>query len=218
MTMTQTEHVLVVPTELFRSLGYFQGFCRSVDNYLDHLLNGLHSQFLPRSEMESNPEFKQLIPYCILRHIDDQGQTWLFQYTRGSGQGESRLHARRSVGVGGHISTVDSGANESNDASLGQLQPNSDTSIYLTGMKRELEEELIIDCEYSERCVGLINDDENPVGQVHLGVVHLLDVSEPQIQPRELDIANAGFEKLEDILADIASFETWSQICLRALF
>ncbi len=218
MTMTQTEHVLVVPTELFRSLGYFQGFCRSVDSYLEQLLNGMHSQFLPRSEMEANPEFKQLIPYCILRHIDEDGQTWLFQYTRGSGQGESRLHARRSIGVGGHISTLDSSQSENSDSNLSSLSTPSDTSIYLSGMKRELEEELIIATDYSERCVGLINDDENPVGQVHLGVVHLLDVNEPQIQPRELDIANAGFERLEDVLADIASFETWSQICLRALF
>ncbi len=38
-------------------------------------------------------------------------------------------------------------------------------------------EEVSIDTPYTPRCVGLINDDETEVGRVHLGVVHLFDVS-----------------------------------------
>ncbi len=47
-------------------------------------------------------------------------------------------------------------------------------------MRRELDEEVIIDTAYAEKIVGLINDDETPVGQVHLGVVHLCDVEQPE--------------------------------------
>ena len=39
MLEVQTERVLVVPTELFRSLGYFQGFSSNIDRYLNHLFD-----------------------------------------------------------------------------------------------------------------------------------------------------------------------------------
>ncbi len=202
MTLTQVEQILVVPTELFHSLGYFQGFSRSADNYLHRLLDPLQVRYLPRHEMERDPNFKQLIPYCIFRHRDDDGRISLFQYTRGLGQGETRLHALRSIGVGGHISSVD--AYESNP--------------YLEGLRRELEEEISIDTDFDERLVGLLNDDENDVGRVHLGIVHLFDVAQPNVRPRESELVDAGFLPLDEVLNNIDEFETWSQICLRALF
>jgi predicted NUDIX family phosphoesterase len=85
-------------------------------------------------------------------------------------------------------------------------------------MRRELNEEVAIECPYSERCVGLINDDETPVGRVHLGVVHLLELDRARVKPREADILDSGFVPVEDLLADLTGFETWSQYCLKALF
>ncbi|MCI0492149.1 MAG: phosphoesterase, partial [Planctomycetes bacterium] len=66
--------------------------------------------------------------------------------------------------------------------------------------------------------VGLINDDETPVGRVHLGVVHLCDVSQPHVHPREADILDARFSPVNDILSRLEEFESWSQIAVRALF
>ena len=51
MSTVQTEHVLVVPTELFHQLGYFQGFSSQVDRYLDELLSPQHTTYRPRPEM-----------------------------------------------------------------------------------------------------------------------------------------------------------------------
>ena len=202
MATVQTEQVMVVPTELFRSCGYFQGFCDQPERYLPTLLDPVQTQYRPRPEMERDPSYKQLIPYCIFQHVDAGGQIHLFQYQRGAGQGESRLHDKRSIGIGGHISTLDQG----------------DHSPYRVGMQRELDEEVAIESEYSERCVGLINDDKNEVGQVHLGIVHLFTLEHPRVTPREDEIAQAGFRPLEEMLAEIEPFETWSQICLNALF
>jgi len=202
MPQVATEHVLVVPTPVFHRLGHFQGFCGETERYLRGLLDPAHTSYQPRSAMEQDPNFKQLIPYVIFRYRDAAGGTLLFQYTRGKGQGESRLHAKRSIGVGGHISADDA------------LQ----TSAYDEGMRRELEEEVIINTPYRGRMAGLINDDESEVGRVHLGVVHLLDVERPAVEPRESEIIDAGFRTAAELLADIARFETWSQICLKALF
>ena len=85
-------------------------------------------------------------------------------------------------------------------------------------MQRELDEEVEIGSTYTSRRVGLINDDQTEVGRVHLGIVHIFDVASPAIAPREPDIAEPGFVPVEEILADLSSFETWSQICLQALF
>ena len=205
MPEVHTERVLVVPTELFHRLGHFQGFSPEVDHYLDELLGSQHTSYRPRGEVEVDPGFKQLIPYVIFRHIDDQGRVTVFQYTRGTGQGEGRLHSKRSVGIGGHISAVDADSN-------GGGNP------YEEGMRRELEEEVAIDTPYTAQCVGLINDDQTEVGSVHLGVVHIFDVQRPAVRPNESEIIESGFRPVEEILADMSAFETWSQICMRALF
>src|SRR5262245_25401594 len=202
MSQVATEHVLVVPTPVFHRLGHFQGFCSDTDRYLRGLLDPAHTTYQPRSAMEQDPSFKQLIPYVIFRHRDASGQTQLFQYTRGKGQGESRLHAKRSIGIGGHISADDA----------------AQESAYDEGMRRELDEEVVIDTPYRGKLVGLINDDETEVGRVHLGVVHVLDVDQPAARPRETEIIDACFRPVPELLADLARFETWSQICLKALF
>jgi len=198
------EQILVVPTEVFHRLGHFQGFSPAMDRYLDELFSPANISFRPRPEMEHDPSFKQLIPYVIFRHCAG-GRESVFQYTRGSGQGEGRLHRKRSVGIGGHISAVD-------------VRTDGSGNPYEEGMRRELEEEVSIDTPYTSRCVGLINDDETDVGRVHLGVVHLVDVDRPAVHPRESEIIDCGFRPVQEILADMEGFETWSQICMKALF
>jgi hypothetical protein len=46
----------------------------------------------------------------------------------------------------------------------------------------------------------------------------LVDVEQPTVRPRESEIIEAGFQPVAELLADLDGFETWSQICLRALF
>jgi predicted NUDIX family phosphoesterase len=205
MSLVETEQVLVVPTSLFHELGHFQGFSSDADRYLEELLSPEHTSYRPRDEMEEDACFKQLIPYVIFQYVDSDGAVSVFQYTRGKGQGEKRLHAKRSVGIGGHISSDD-------EQSEGDLNP------YQEGMQRELSEEVAINCEYTERMVGLINDDETEVGKVHLGVVHIFDVESPNVDPREDEIIETGFRPVGELLEELDGFETWSQICLRALF
>ena len=129
MPEDQIERVLVVPTEVFHRLGHFQGFCGEVDRYLDELLRPEQTSYRRRDLAEKDPSFKQLIPYVIFRHVGADGRPTVFQYTRGAGMGEGRLHRKRSVGIGGHISAIDAG-----DHAVG--------NPYQEGMRRELEEEV----------------------------------------------------------------------------
>ncbi len=199
------ERVLVLPTSEFHALGHFQGFSKDIDTYLPAILESDNLSYRPRGEMEQDPSFKQLIPYVLFRYVDSTGTARLFQYKRGGGQGEQRLHAKRSVGVGGHISTLDAQAGTAHE-------------VYREGMQRELDEEVVIEAGFTDKLVGLINDDETPVGQVHLGVVHLYEVDSPNVHPREDDILDAGFKPIEELLNELDQFESWSEIVVKALF
>ncbi len=191
------EHVLVVPTLLFHELGHFQGFTTDTARYLDTLLDPNFVSYRPRNEVEGDPSFKQLIPYCIFRC---EGK--IFYYTRSKEQGETRLHSKRSIGIGGHISAEDQ---------------NSGSNVYEVAMRREIEEEVEIASAFTEKCVALINDDQTEVGRVHLGVVHIFDLEAPKVFPREKSIINTGFEEPSQLIHQRDQFETWSQICFEFL-
>lgn len=201
------EQILVIPASVVERIAPFQGFTADVDRYLDAILSSDTLQFHPRSEMESDPSFKQLIPYVILRHTDAKGVPQIFAYTRGSGQGEARLHARRSIGIGGHISSEDAAPPDDRH----------DYGPYRNGMLRELAEEVQLTSTYEERCVGLIYDPSSEVGQVHLGVVHIFDLDEPRVEANEDDICDAGFVSLDDLKGDHERLEIWSQLCIDSL-
>lgn len=195
------EEVLVIPESRMELLGGFSGFRPFCDKTFQALLNPEFMEFRPRSQVEEDPSFKQLIPYVLLHaKVDDQIQ--VFQYTRGKGQGEKRLHALRSVGIGGHISREDAAGDD----------------LYRSGMQRELTEETVIESPYTEQLVGFIYDDTSPVGRVHLGVVHLLTLERPAARAREMELTDSGFAQLSELKDNLDRFETWSQLCLVNLF
>jgi predicted NUDIX family phosphoesterase len=191
------ERVLVVPTALFHQIGPFQGFSADVDRYLPRLLDPAHLSYRPRAEVEPDPSFKQLIPYVVLKCGEQ-----VFHYTRGRRGTESRLRDLRSIGVGGHISQDDR---------------NLFGEAYREGMLREVAEEVHLESAYAERCLGLINDDSNAVGQVHLGIVHVFELAEPKVRRREQALTRAGFAPLAELRGQRDEFETWSQVVLDVL-
>jgi predicted NUDIX family phosphoesterase len=196
MSSKLEERVLVVPSAELDRLGRFQGFSPDVDHYLNGLLVPELMQFLPRSTVEDDPSWKQIIPYVVFRCRDTA-----FAYTRGKTQGEARLHRLRSLGVGGHVSLEDADGRKSLEA-------------YESAMRREIDEEVEIKSPGQAARVGLINDDATPVGQVHLGVVHLFELEHPHVSPREEGLAEAGFLPLSRVWEIRDEFETWSQICI----
>jgi predicted NUDIX family phosphoesterase len=193
-----SERVLVVPAAELDRLGRFQGFSPDADRYLSALLVPELARFRPRSEVEDDPSLKQIIPYVVFRAGD-----LVFCYTRGKSQGEARLHRRRSLGVGGHVAEADADGRATLDA-------------YEMAMRRELEEEVEVASPGRIARMGLINDDSTPVGQVHLGVVHVFDLERPAVEPRESGLAEAEFVPIADLRRDWEQFETWSQICIEA--
>lgn len=200
MSKYADENVLVITRSLFDQLGAFEGFNTQVSDYLPAMLNPDNNFFMQRDLAEDDPGHKQIIPYAIFHHQDR-----ILRYFRGGGSGEKRLASKASIGIGGHINDTDFA-----NASL-------DRDTYQVGIEREIEEELNIDCDYSQKIIGLINDDSNEVGQVHLGVVHLVSLSSEAVSANEDNINDLAFIPFTELSQQTDTLETWSQLCLASL-
>lgn len=188
------EEVLVVPAQRLATVGNFTGFFPGTSDYLEQLLDPQHLRFLPRSAAEQDPSYKQLIPYIVLRSND-----MIYTYARGKKGGETRLHDQLSIGIGGHINREDGG--EGRDA-------------YDAGYRRELDEEVEIRSSYQGNIVGLLYDPSTPVGEVHVGVVHLLDLGQPEVVARDPALAEARFQSLDALAKLRERMETWSALVM----
>ena len=139
---------------------------------------------------------KQIIPYVIVRHGPR-----LFLLQRTTAGGEARLHGKFSLGVGGHINRSD-------------VEAAAD--LVAAGLRRELEEELRIGGSWRARLVGVLNDDTDAVGQVHFGLVHVVEVASSDIAVRESDTLTGRLADTAELRDLYARMETWSQLILDA--
>jgi predicted NUDIX family phosphoesterase len=194
------EMILVVRRETIEKIGIWHGLNFQPDRYLPVLLARENNFFMPRSAAETDPAFKQIIPYVLLTHAGK-----VLHYVRGKKSGEQRLVSKGSIGIGGHMNEQDEGFFALNE------------DAYMQGVRREIDEELIISTPYKNRVVALLNDDSNEVGQVHLGVVHVFDLDEPNVEKNEAMITNLAFLSPEELRQRRDLLESWSQICLDSL-
>jgi predicted NUDIX family phosphoesterase len=197
------EKVLVVPRALLEEIGVFEGIrTEGLDAAVGRLLDAENHTFMDRAAAEDDPSFKQLIPYCVFRCGDR-----ILHYTRGKAGGESRLHAKLSVGVGGHVNPIDTGG--------GRTGPEA----YHSAVTREIEEELNLPQKHEHRIIALLNDDSNPVGRVHLGIVHLVNLKSDEVSSREDALLDLDFTPLTELNGHLFErLETWSQYCVRHLY
>ena len=144
-------------------------------------------QFRPRGQVEDDPSQKQIIPYLVLR---DGERIFLMKRTKAGG--DERLHDRYTIGIGGHVNPGD------NDV--------------LGGLRREWREEIAADFVPDFEPVGLLNDDSNPVGAVHLGLVYAADAGGRPVAIRETHKLSGEFVAMADVAAVADKLETWSAL------
>jgi predicted NUDIX family phosphoesterase len=193
------ENILVIKRELFDRLGSFHGLNFDPPRYLGTILSRGNNFFLSRAKAETDPSHKQIIPYVLIAHADK-----VLHYVRGKKAGEQRLVAKGSIGIGGHLNDM--------DESLFAW----DEAAYRAGVEREVNEEIRIGSGFEDKIVALLNDDTTEVGRVHLGVVHVFRLEQPQVEKREAMITNLGFLNADELRLRRDTLETWSQLCVDA--
>lgn len=148
------------------------------------------AQLRPRRELEMDPEWKQPIPYAIAIFRDAAGAAHLFWMDRLAGTSDRRLHGRASFGVGGHIGADDSGIE--------------------AALTREWTEEVATPTLPTFTPLGLLNDDGDDVGRVHIGVVFLALISSPEIHVREREKLAGSLVPLTEAVTRADELEGWS--------
>ena len=204
--MAQEEQILVIERKVLEEAGMFEGLAFDVEHYLGNIFVQGVPRFMPRSQAEVDPSFKQIIPYVIMA-CDGKYLT----YVRGKRAGETRLVGNRSIGIGGHINPADDEI------------PLFDTNfrkMYFTAVEREVAEEVSVEANHTDNAdsiVALLNDESNEVGSVHLGIVHYWVLDEPKVTRREQMITQMDFMRPEELQKVRDTMETWSGLCLDGL-
>lgn len=157
--------------------------------------------FAHRRGLETNYEYRQIIPYVVLR---SKGRVVVYQRTKEAS--EKRLHDKWSLGFGGHINLGDC------------VHENGVLDVAKTihkAAKREVNEEVSIDYVYSYKTVGLLIVHKTEVDRVHVGVVQFWDVS-GQVLAMDSELHKCQFKDV-DQLGDIPKWETWSEMVIQHL-
>lgn len=201
--MAREEQVLVVERKVVEQVGMFNGLVFDVDRYLRKIFVPGVPRFIPRSQAEKDPSYKQLIPYVIMSYNGKY-----LSYVRGKRTGETRLLGLRSIGIGGHINPIDA----DNSSLFAYLYEN-----YLTAVEREVAEEVSVETSHTDRVVALLNDESNEVGRVHLGIVHYWLLDAPKVAKREQMITQMAFMTPAELQQVRDTMETWSRLCLSQL-
>lgn len=193
------ENVLVIPKTL---LNLANGFVE--DLTASELLHGTIPEspafFMPRARAEEDEDHLQVIPYVVLM----SGMRVLCYERNG---GEARLHAKLSVGIGGHINDRD----------------NSEEpfTAYVAGTIRELQEEvglMMTPDSLRGTLMGFMTDNASPVGRVHLGFLHVITLNNMQA---ELILGNCERAMLGPRWVDLlelsdpdVNLEAWSRLAV----
>ncbi len=169
-------------------------------NFEDILLQNY--EYMQRGVAETNFDYKQPIPYGIVR---DRDTGKIFVYKRwgsGSNAWDARLHSKISIGVGWHIEKDD------------RVSEN----IMVDCLLREVQEEMSIpsDIVESVELIGGINDDTNEVGKVHFWLCYLVTIRGENFSLEDGELEKGEFTTLEDLEQMIVSWEfdveSWTKI------
>lgn len=187
------ELVLVVRREFLFPEDAWHGI-KAVDYPLYEQLVRTHQEFLPRVRMETDPRYKQIIPYLIFRHGNQY-----FVMQRKTQASEQRLQGKLSLGIGGHINPSDLAG-----------------ATVMDWARREFIEEVDFSGVFKVNFLGILNDDSNEVGKVHAGFVFLLEGDSADITPRE-EFKSGSLMTLEECKENYQRMESWSQMVIDML-
>ncbi len=190
------EYVLGVSAQLLCDHGVGQGFSPGTFR-LDEMLG--HAELRPRHEVENDPAWKHFASYAVVC-----AGSRVLSYQRTMAGGETRLHGLRSIGIGGHVNTED-----------GALSEGWDERALDTAALRELHEEIVVPGEYRMDFVGFVNDDSNPVGRVHVGLVYRCELTTAdQSAARETALTDCRMLTRSELVDGRDLYETWSQFLI----
>jgi len=193
---------MVIRREKLFKDDYFEGFMETdkVD-FQKRILNNF--EYIKRKDAENNPNYKQPIGYAVLINKESRKIFVFKRAVKNEDLTEKRLQGKWSLGVGGHIDEDDS----------------QEENPIKESLLREIMEEVRLTGSVEEASVlGYINDEANSVGEVHFGILYLVEVS-GNVFPKSREMSQGSMRKIEEVKNNFAEQNTegWSRICLTLL-
>lgn len=216
------ERILVVPTNVVRDCNngeLFEGFHKGIAPF-ERVLDPAFHTFRRRGDMEQDANWKQLIPYILIRYPRlEAAPDWFLSYQRSSDQAEKRLASKYSIGIGGHVTEADTEVDWDGlgvvEDTMRRLDGNEENLLW-QGMVRELFEEINFVDFTRISIVGLLNEESTDVGKVHLGVVFLMSTQSTSVDSDDPYVQNIQWMTPNSLAANRNDYEGWSRHCIDA--
>lgn len=158
-----------------------------------------------RAMLEQDDDFRQVLPISIFMH---KGKVWAYERT--SKGGESRLHNKVAVAVGGHWDMADLITENGVIDLEASLQK---------AMARELKEEVILTSKIVKtiQLPKMICADDTEVDRVHTAIVYVHELDGEGVQSAEDQLKTIGFLSPDELLNGEYNVEAWARIVAEIL-
>jgi predicted NUDIX family phosphoesterase len=187
--MIKNELIAVATKEnIFKNIKYEEGFIPPNENIINNIV--LHHTQLSRHLAELDYTQKQIVSYIIFVYQEN-----IFLMERSKNSCEQKLKNKFSLGIGGHLNKTD-------------LQKD----ILLWGM-REFNEEVNYTNDFRIELLGIINDESNDIGKLHLGIVYLMKACSSKITIKS-ELKSGKLISLAECLSYHDKLESWSQLVI----
>lgn len=179
--------ILTIPRDTLPKEIFSRPFFNVESEYLFDIFRKASYRWRP--SIEENELYKQIIPYIAFI-----SRNRVLSYKRTEKGAEDRLHHRFSVGIGGHVDSPDN---------------------FWDAAEREIMEEIGMTLSRSSlEVVGMINDETDSVGKVHLGIALVAHVDDSAVfSGGETDVlVEREWTGKDDFFGRYDSYESWSKI------
>lgn len=189
--MKHQEHILAVPACCFAANSTGFGIETAA-------LTNEHLVIMQRKGLETNPLYRQLISYSVVRC---NGK--VLAYRRTPKGNEARLHGQVSIGFGGHVDLEDvaftNGVIDINETAKNVTQREISEEVYLG----EIAGISLLD--------QFIISNENDTDRVHAGMLSVVDCVQEKAYNAEDQVKLLGWFTPEDLLREFGGeIESWS--------
>ena len=193
--MKHPQHIVCIPSSSVQA---------TPEGLSEYTLSSADIMLGQRERLETDERFRQVLPVAVLTH---KGKVWA--YRRTSSSGESRLHGKVALAVGGHWDAED------------LVWKDSVLDVHesmMVALRRELEEEVeMAPVSIAEELPLAICANDTLVDRVHLALVTRFELEKPFAESREDALDELGFVEPGELLSGEYELETWSRLILEQL-
>ena len=194
--MKHQEHIVCVKSSLFN---------KRENGLVDYTLKVSDLMLGQRAVLENDVDFRQVLPISIFMN---NGKIWAYERTPKGG--ESRLHNKVSVAVGGHWDMDDIVTSD------GVIDVNGS---FAKAMDREIEEEISLTSKIIKtyQLPKVICADDTEVDRLHIAIVYVHELDGEGIDSSEDQLKTTGLLSPKELLEGDYNLESWARIICEIL-